>query len=154
MKRFIFRLEGLLRLRREEERQAFYEVQRLRQRELECERDIFFIREERAKWVGAYDTVARATVLSHDMQLIEQYLGALDHRQLQRTKTLQGIRQQIAGALHTARLAMQARKQIEHLKEQQYRIYCEEVARAERRAVDELNMMRFAHRRLVQEEAV
>lgn len=146
--RFRFPLEGLLRIRKEEERQAMYELQRLRHEEARLQQRIEHIRAQRDIWTRAYSQLGRVEHVSEDTLLVEQYLAALDAQRNHLSRLLGALRRDIAQAMELVSQRMRARRQLEHLREKQYREFCAAVQRMERRAMDDMNTLRFAHRLL------
>lgn len=146
--RFRFPLEGLLRIRKEEERQAVYELQRLRHEEARLQQRIEHIRTQREIWTRAYSQLGRVEHVPEDTLLVEQYLAALDAQRNHLSRLLGTLRRDIAQAMELVSQRMRARKQLEHLREKQYREFCATMQRMERCAIDDLNTLRFAHRLL------
>lgn len=143
MKRFRFRLEGLFRYRREQEREAVLEVQRVRREMDSAELRIASLQEERGAWMRVYNETGRAENAGRELWLIEQYFAAIDQQVTHFTVLARRWREELERVVELARTAMRARRQVEHLRERQFTQYQVEVRHADMRQADEMNSLRY-----------
>ena len=146
MKRFVFRLETLYKLRKEEERQALFVVQGLRQKEVFLLRQMSELSEERTSWVRRYNETGCRSGSAEELLLIEDYLIALEKQQRLLEKERQALEKEIKKALEAVQKAYKARRQVEFLREKQYESYLNDAKRFERKSFDEWNSMDFSRR--------
>lgn len=142
---FKFKLEMLLRMRKEEEREASLHLQELRQKENVILQRISFISDERKSWVRSYTDMGKQEHDSSELLLIEQYLGALDVQRMQCQQALGNMQAEISSAMEELQRKMTARKQLDHLRENQYEAYMHELQKKERKQVEEIVSLRFSY---------
>ncbi|MBI4239294.1 MAG: flagellar export protein FliJ [Deltaproteobacteria bacterium] len=143
MKRFRFRLEGLFRYRREQEREAVLEVQRVRREMDAAEQRIVTLQDERGAWMRVYSETGRKENATRELWLIEQYFSAIDQQVAHFTVLARRWREELDRVIELARGAMRARRQVEYLRERQAAEYQSEVRRADLRLTDEMNSLRY-----------
>ncbi len=148
MKKFKFRLEAVYKYRKELEKQAILEVERLRQEELKIANDIERIRMQHQSWAGHYNEAGQTSNQADRVILITQYLAALDLQQRQREQDHKQIIQIIGKAIEVVRQAYRARRQIEYLREKQWGEFQENVKKQEARDLDQASSLRFAHQNM------
>lgn len=154
MRRFRFRLEGIFRLRREQEREAMLEVQRMRHELETTQHRIKTLGDERSAWVKVYNGATLETGGERNRWLIEQYLVGLDRETLHQHAMEKRWMQQLERAMNAARLAMRARKQVEYLRDRQWEAHQQELKWQEIKMLDELSVLRHAHTQEVRAWAV
>lgn len=142
MKKFRFRMEKIFRLRKEEERQAQMEVQRLRLEESRILERIRSLTAQQELWTEAYN---RAAVHdgSESVLLVEQYLVALDNERQHQELELQRHQEILARALKKLEEAHRARRQIEHLRDIKKQEYDQESRWAEQKDLGEIAVLRY-----------
>lgn len=146
MKKFKFRLEGLYRLRKEEERQALFLVQELRQKEIFLLQEIRRVGDERQEWTRKYNGIGLEPNSQSDLFMIEQYFIVLEKEERTLQDNLTKVYRDLESAVAKVKLTYRARRQIERLKEKQQEEYDAEIKRKEMRDIDEFNALNFVHR--------
>ena len=145
MKQFRFPMEVLYRLRKEEERQALFVVQSLRQKLSALEHLIQTLENERREWIYFYNELGKKQDGQSEILLAEQYLIMLERQQRHKAEEARLVIKDIDKALVEVKKAYQARRQVEHLRETRKEAYDLEIQKMERRDVDEMNALRFVH---------
>ncbi|QQR81121.1 MAG: flagellar export protein FliJ [Deltaproteobacteria bacterium] len=151
MKKFHFKLEGILKLRREAERQCEMEVQRIqaliqgiytRMNQISLEQDI---------WRKSYNEAGSNHAW---LFLIENYLVTLEQESVYQERNLQGLQDESQLAQEKLKEAYKARRQVEHLKEKQHHEYLQKMNKLMEKEMSEMTILRFAHRQLEMESAL
>lgn len=145
MKRFKFRLEGLYKVRKEEERQALFAVQGLRQKEVFLHQSLRHLAQERAEWICHYNQTGQESGSPAELLLIEQYLISLESQERHQKNQLRLLQQEIQKALEEVQRTYRARRQVEHVRERQKALFDEASRRIDRRETDDLTSLRHLH---------
>lgn len=152
MKKFKFKMEGLYKLRKEEERQEMMVMAKLRERETDLNRKMKAIENKRGVWVENYNSVGSSYQKGEDVYLIEQYLSALDLQKIKMEDQMRNLQREIQQELVRLEKAFTARKQVESFKEKQEERWREEIRKKENYILDEMNNIRFIRQQLDSEE--
>lgn len=139
---FKFRLQGILRLREMEEKEAKIELGRLRQEEHRLEENIREILGQRSDWADRYNARGREENPESDMLIIEKFLIGLEGTQRHLEATLGQMRQRINLQIAVVEKAYKAKRQIEKLREKQKEEYEFELKAKESREIQDLTMLR------------
>ncbi len=140
MKKFRFKLEGILKMRRETERQCEMEVQRIQaliQNILLRQTQIIA---EQTQWRQSFNDPA-ATFSWRS--LIENYLIALDHESAYQERVQAGLEVEMKEAQEKLKEAYKARKQVEHLKDKQRQEYLQKINKLMEKEMAEMTILRF-----------
>ncbi len=144
MKKFRFKLEGILKIRREEERQREAEVQRIQALIRDVVLRMNQIASEQNQWRKSHDEVENHAWI----QMIEQYLLALEHEAKYQTQTLSDLETELLDAQEKLKEAYKARRQVEHLKDKQKSEYIKALNKMIEKEMSEMTILRFAHDKL------
>lgn len=148
MKRFTFRLQSLLRLRRLHEQEAEAELQRVQGALLRSRRRLEEIEEERRLWSEQYNIPSRAVdVAAAERLLVEQYFAALDRQTLLQQQEIARHEENVRVALRAYQQKLQALEQVDRLRTRAAVVHHGDVVREEMRDLDALNAVRFVRGR-------
>ncbi|MBX7148458.1 flagellar export protein FliJ [bacterium] len=144
--KFTFRLEGIYKLRKEEEREAQYELGRLRQEEYGIMQVLESVAAEQQKWMDIYTAEAKKENAGNYIMMIEHYFKNLDEVKKRNLKFLADVQKRIDVALIKVQATYKARKQVEYLKDKQYEEFKTEMARKEQLAMSEMSTVQFINK--------
>lgn len=140
---FKFRLEVVLKLRKEQEREIQMQLAALRQQEFQITQRLGQIAEERRSWVSIYNEEGKRIGAEKRLLIIGHYFSALDSETARHVKVLKDLNEQIDEVSAKAKRAYRATKQIEHIRDLQKERYELEKKQKENRDTAELVALRF-----------
>lgn len=138
-----FRLEGILKLRKEEEKEAQMNLGKLRQEQLKLLNEVKANKETRTAWTNEYNATNSTKDEPANILLIENYLAHLDRYDFYLNDKLRKLEASIIQAISLVQEKHQATKQIQFLKDKSYAEYKKELKIKETKETDDLNMLRF-----------
>ena len=144
-------MEGILKVRKEEERQCEMEVQRIQALIQGVLTRLNQISTEQSSWREAYTKIDATHAW---LLLIENYLLALEQEWTWQTQTRTTLEQESEVAHVKLRAAYKARRQVEHLKEKEKRDYLQKLHKLIEKEMSEMTILRFTHQQMKQEEEV
>jgi flagellar FliJ protein len=147
-KRFVFKLETVLRLRQQrEDRQKRVVAERLRQIGQMRGRIAALERQIREQVAGLRADALHTTLDVVGLARNRHYLSRLQRHRLEAQSQLGMLEKRLAQERAVLAHAAKERKVIEKLKERQYARYQKDLARQERIEADDLSTTRYAFRR-------
>lgn len=149
---FKFRLEGVYKIRKEEEYEAQQALGKLLQKKRSMEDNLASIRMARNDWSEVYNQKGMTSSEAMDVMLVEKYLIALDEQEKAQIMAIRTITFQIDAALKEFEAAYKARKQVEFLRDKNKAEYDEDIKRRENMETMEMTTLRFAHQKLKEAE--
>lgn len=149
MKRFAFRLQALLRLRRLYEQEALLELQRRQAALAGAQQRLREMHEERRAWAERYNAQIDGPVAhaAADRLLIEQYFVSLDRQEILQHQEIERHAENVRQAQQIFEEKMREREQVDRLRQRALDEYQVELGRSELRDIDALNAVRFVRRR-------
>lgn len=147
---FKFRMEVLLKIKKEEERQAQLKLAELRRREHALALKIQELVKSRSDWTLTYNQEAKEMAPEKNLMLIEKYLIALEDFQRMTEFQLRELSKEIKEAVRVVEAAYKAKKQFEYVKDKQKRIYDEELTRKMAKEIEDINTVRFIRNKFLE----
>ncbi len=140
---FKFRMNVLLKIRKEEERQAQIRLGELRKIENEIVVRINTAVLGRTEWSRNYNDEARKAAPERELMLIEKYLIALEgHQRLAETE-LRELSKEVKVAVANVEKAYKGKKQMEYLRDKQKKDYDDSMELRIKKETEEINLVRF-----------
>ncbi len=142
MKRFEFRLEGLLRIRRVEEERCLKELRERQGAMAAKQQEIDAILLEKTRQIEQLRSLESGPLSIDELLAHRRYLNSLNKSLLEKEAELPALYQGILEAQKLANAAARERKVIERLRERRYSEYLEEARRQESAELDEMTQVR------------
>jgi len=143
MKKFNFKLNALLKWRRELERQVEMEMTELKQKEFSIMSSIHSVQEKQGEWMNKYNQEMCSSNGQDWIELYENYLVNLEKNRLKLESDLAVLKIKIQAVSQKLTLAYQSRRQVEVLKEKEFISYEQELKNWELKQASEIASIRF-----------
>ena len=138
MKRFRFKLEELLRIRRVEEKRQLQELRKQQSSLLAKQSELDSLESERALQIDRLRALGSGPLPMETIFLHQRYLNALHNQSTHRQAEFERIEVEARQARETASTAARDRKAVERLRERRYEEFLAKARRSEVLELDEM----------------